>query len=200
MNSRVFSSFILLFVITGGVVGEDDKTIPAFKQETVPRVVRSDIYMVAGESLSAVEASMIKRRPFDQFAYAQWHIDWNYSVLIKPEEYRLTEFDVLVQARLMLPQWDIPDSALKQTKEEWKRFMDAVILHENGHVDIGLQAANEMRKVIASRDWVAADKKALNKAVNAACQDILEKYQKKEIEYDDLTDHRRTQGASLNTE
>ncbi len=163
-------------------------------------VVRKDFYTVEGDSASELLQSMKKRRPFNHNAYTDWHINWNYSFLIKPGKCQLTSFDVNVQVRQTLPRWEKNKKANKEFHDEWSRYINALMTHEKGHSQLGLEAATEMRTVILSQKWSDKNRAALRKKIDAQCETILKKYKTKEIEYDKTTDHGRTQGGRLRKE
>jgi predicted secreted Zn-dependent protease len=178
-------SFLTLFVLLRDTTSQ------------VPSTVRHDFYLIEGASLNDLGESMKTRRPHDHNAYTKWHIDWNYSFRIEPNQWTLDKFDTRVQIRYTFPKWQTTDTPDKNVVTEWERFMNAVTEHEIGHSDLGLAAAAEMNRTMSFSVWQGETRREVKERIDAKCSEILEKYRKLEIEYDKNTDHGKTQGARL---
>jgi predicted secreted Zn-dependent protease len=173
--------------------------IKALAGDEVAKVIRTDYYEVSGTNAEALLASMKEHRPYAHNAYTDWHIDWNYEFLIKSNECVLRSFDTRIQIRYALPKRVGSARADKSLRQEWNRFLAATMVHERGHSDLGIAAAKEMMRVVRSRDWRAADRKALKALVDGECERILKDFHAQEVSYDEKTDHGRTQNARLKT-
>jgi predicted secreted Zn-dependent protease len=59
---------------------------------------------------------------------------------------------VLVGAEILetLPQWDSRERAADDVRREWDRFLAAVEQHEDGHVRIGVAAAEKLGAAISA--------------------------------------------------
>jgi predicted secreted Zn-dependent protease len=96
-----------------------------------------------------------------------------------------------------LPQWEKPQSVNRALVDEWKRYMDAVVAHEEGHMQLALAAAKEIRQAMLSQEWSAVSSEALREKIDVRCQMIVRECEAEQRRYDEATDHGRTQGARL---
>ena len=163
----------------------------------ISSVVRTDYYEVRGATAEALLASLRAHKRFTNYAATEWHIDWNYDYLLKPDECILRSFNVRVLIRYTLPHWVDSENADKALQGEWQRYFGALQLHESGHGGFGLAAGKEMVKLVNSRDWRAADRKELKARLDEECEKTLREFRAREAAYDEKTDHGRTQGARL---
>ncbi len=76
----------------------------------------------------------------------------------------------------------------------WREYLAPLTEHENGHRKHGLDAAREIDRGIGALP-AQANCNALGNAANAFGNEILRKYNERDIDYDRTTDHGRTQGA-----
>ena len=178
----------LIVLPTGSASSVDD---------SIPHTIRHDFYTVEGDTISEILQSLKERAPSEYHAYTEWHINWNYTFCIEPTECQLKTFDLHVDVRYTLPQWEKSDGSSKAVVDEWKRYIDAVVVHEEGHTQLAMDAAKEMLELVQSQNWKAGTKEQLIAKVDKACQNIIDKYRELEIQYDKETDHGRTQGARL---
>ena len=172
-------------------------TVCALADGKVTSVVRTDYYEVSGNDVQALVSSMKKQRYFSHNAYTEWYVDWNYEFLTKPEKCILQSFDTRVQIRYTLPKWVSSKNTGNSLRDEWKRYMAATTLHEQGHSAIGVAAAKEMVRLVNSKKWSAANGKELRALLDKECEAILKQFRDREVRYDVETDHGRTQGARI---
>jgi hypothetical protein len=119
-----------------------------------------------------------------------------------------------------VPEWRKADfnKATAGQKKEWKRFMDALMVHENGHTDETVKHINAIK---AGTDTARADQrikaasatatkasaqeaedeayKLWLAAVNVIMTEMIAEENKLQADYDEKTQHGKTQGAELNT-
>lgn len=72
--------------------------------------------------------------------------------------------------------------------------MTALQLHEDGHKDHGVAAAQEVLSTITNLPAYPSCPE-LETAANTAGKSVIERYNQKDIEYDRVTQHGATQGA-----
>ena len=56
----------------------------------------------------------------------------------------LTDLSVVVEVTTILPRWIDESEASKRLVERWTRYMAALQLHEDGHKEIGVEAARKV--------------------------------------------------------
>jgi predicted secreted Zn-dependent protease len=101
---------------------------------------------------------------------------------------------VSVQVTFTLPQWEPPPAASKELIDQWNAYLDALQQHENGHREIGVAAGQAIYQALGRLpSYDACD--ALERAADAACQQILDQHRQQELDYDQATNHGATQGA-----
>ena len=173
--------------------------LPRATARQLPNSIRTDYYEVHGTTAEALLASMRATQPSTNHASTVWRIDWNFEYLLKPDECILSSFSARVRVRYTLPQWVDSQRADKALQGEWKRYLGALGLHESGHAGFAIAAANEMVRLVNSREWRAPDRKELKARIDEACDKTIREYRAREVAYDEKTDHGRTQGARLKT-
>ena len=189
--------YMICFVLMMSVVAADEESATLLSDRGVPYIARKDYYVVEGDSTPRIIQSMRTRRYFEHNAYTEWYVRWGYSFLTEPDECRLRHFDVRVEIRFTLPQWEKSGNSTKAMSSEWNRYINAVVVHEHGHAQLGLDAGEEMQKRVSSQKWSAPNAKALRKKIDALCEQVVKKYRDREVVYDRKTDHGRIQGARL---
>jgi predicted secreted Zn-dependent protease len=163
----------------------------------LPKIIRTDYYEVRGTNTEALLASMNGNRSSANHASTEWRIDWNYECQQKSDECILRSFTTRARVRYILPQWVDSQRADKALQGEWKRYLGALGIHESGHAGFGIAAANEMVRLVNSREWRAPDQKELKARIDEACNQTVREFRARDVAYDEKTDHGRTQGARL---
>jgi predicted secreted Zn-dependent protease len=79
---------------------------------------------------------------------------------------------------------------------EWDRFIGALWVHERGHAEHGIRAANDIKAKLEGLP-PEANCEAAGARANAAAQEILAQYAGIDVDYDRQTEGGKTQGASL---
>jgi predicted secreted Zn-dependent protease len=97
---------------------------------------------------------------------------------------------VRFHAVVTLPRWRPPPFVGAELVERWARFHDALVVHERGHVDIGLAAARALAAELGDAPRNARDWASVTRAVVAPYLDA-------ERRYDAQTKHGAAQGAVL---
>jgi len=96
--------------------------------------------------------------------------------------------DILYQ----LPKWVDSEQAPADLREAWHRFQKAILVHEDGHrqlIEEEVQAIEQM---------VLAAGPQPNGRLSHDVNILMGTFDKKQIEYDRVTQHGRTQGAVFN--
>ena len=121
----------------------------------------------------------------------RWHADWDYRLSGKC---RLTAASVSVRTVMTLPRWSIPADAPTYVVTRWKRFIEALTLHEDGHVAQGIQTGNEILVALKTVPGAATCKRLVS-VLQRTFERSKELGEARNTEYDRVTDHGRTQGA-----
>ena len=154
-------------------------------------------YDVAGRTTSQLEDAMEQwaalHSPDGFWAGTrfEWDADWDFH---QNGKCRRTAVSVSVRTFMTLPRWSIPANADPSVLTRWKGFMDALTLHEGGHVAIGIGTGNEILEALKKVPRAATCKRLVS-ALRRAFEHAKERGEARNIEYDRVTIHGRTQGA-----
>ena len=80
-------------------------------------------------------------------------------------------------------------------QRQWKIYQTNLIRHEQGHVNIAVQAAHAIDKYIGT--YGASSVEHMRANIDRNTKLILEKYRKYDTSYDKRTRHGMTQGAKF---
>ena len=105
----------------------------------------------------------------------------------------MTQVEVELETIITLPEWSPPESADPELVAAWDRFLEALTLHEEGHKTNGEEAAREARREL--RRVTAPACSLIERGVNDRGHEIIDKYQRRNAEYDEETARGMSQGA-----
>jgi predicted secreted Zn-dependent protease len=197
-TARTIWTFFCCLVLTGTMVAADAPIVIHSLGEAVVTVYRTNYYEVNGTNLAALLRSIDARSPFSPCSdNTDWGVHWDYAFLFKPKECVLRSFDARVDVYFTFPKWVDAERAEESLRREWERSVKASMLHEQGHVKMGVAAAQEMLRRIRPGSWRAANRKDLEARIDRECQKIVDEFYAKSDAYDEQTEHGRTQGTYL---
>lgn len=116
-----------------------------------------------------------------------WSLDWTW-IRQPAEPCVVADVDVHLDIQVELPRWEADPSADSALTAEWERYLDALRVHEEGHVALirGLAARLEPAVTAAGCD-----------EARPAGMAILNEIRSANTAYDDITESGRLQGASF---
>jgi len=127
-------------------------------------------------------------------AYTGWNVKWNYRYRVTDHNCSIGSVSTTLNVEFRLPRWTDYDGGSSALKKKWDEYMGSLRQHENGHKDLGIQAAIEIERSIAGlKPAQTCDN--LAQTANALGRRIISEYAAKEREYDDQTNFGETQGA-----
>jgi predicted secreted Zn-dependent protease len=103
---------------------------------------------------------------------------------------------VTLEVRMILPRWEPPAKTAPGLTATWDEYLAALREHEDGHYRIALRAADEVRAVLGSGS-VARECPLLEKQLNSAANDVLDRTRQRQADYDRDTDSGRAQGTRV---
>lgn len=128
--------------------------------------------------------------------YTHWHIAWKFEFESRGNTCVADNIRVTLEVHMILPRWDPPSDASSSLVALWDRYLTALRFHEDGHYNIALAAADEVRRSLVL-DRTGGDCPALEKRLNSRANDILNRTRQEQAEYDRETDSGRKQGTSI---
>jgi predicted secreted Zn-dependent protease len=152
-------------------------------------------YDVAGASADELRAQLDLHGPTgQQDAYTDWWVQWRYDRVQAANGCELRSLAVTLDVTFTFPRWSPPDDAAPGLRERWEDYLAALRVHEEGHKEIALRAANEIAAALSSLP-ASPSCAELEQAADGTGERILERYRQQELSYDRQTDHGATQGA-----
>lgn len=113
-----------------------------------------------------------------------------------PEGCRLSALAVRVDVTLDLPDWQPAGKTRRPLRARWARMIAALTVHEEGHRDNAVWAANRLYASLSALG-PAADCDAMGKQAQRAMFRVKLRFQLREQAYDRRTGHGVSQGSVL---
>ena len=170
----------------------------AFPKPTVQ--VHYDYYPINGSTVTTLQSQMDEFGPLSQLeqrhyiADVNWHVRWSYDYAMTDRGCAITSAEGSVDVTFRLPWWNVPSGTSGSVVAAWNQFLGALQIHENGHMDHGVAAANTVMQTL-SRFPAHSSCSELIEAANAETREIIQYYNQQDIAYDNMTQHGLTQGA-----
>lgn len=123
-----------------------------------------------------------------------WKVKWDYDYNRGGDACSAAAFRVTVDIIFRLPKWVSNGEAPQQLVDKWNNYMKSLLLHEIGHRDRAVEAANELTRIIAELP-PARTCSELDRAVNSISTARLNKLIADQEEYDAATNHGQSQGC-----
>jgi predicted secreted Zn-dependent protease len=166
-----------------------------------PQISESfDYYDIAGMSESELRRQMDVNGNLwnDGKRYAGmtfWNVRWMTYPRMNKDLCSVDKIDAFVDVKFRMPRWSNNSTAPANVQNWWTWYYDGLLKHENGHRDLGVEAARELQRKIAE---VQPHKtcKELYETANKVGNKVLEKYKQLERDYDARTKHGLDQEAA----
>jgi predicted secreted Zn-dependent protease len=178
---------VLLLVACAGAPAAKSSTgrpLPTLFPVTFPHATVQP-YEVGGATESDIRGQLNARGPNGYDAYTKWTVHWNWPGQ-GTANCRLQDAAVSYEITVTFPRWTPTAPAAPELVAKWNGYLYALSLHENGHVN---NVVSHFPAV------VAAIKGGTCLSAEAAAQAVLQQMRAYDSQYDDNTDHGRTQGA-----
>lgn len=127
-------------------------------------------------------------------AFTSRYYTWNYFSTWNGKNCYSDEIYVTVGIKITLPQWMWYASAQEPLKSKWTHYIDILTLHENGHVAINAQGAEDLyQRLINAGPYSSCP--LLDAALHGITSTFYNDIKLKNEAYDAETSHGKTQGA-----
>jgi predicted secreted Zn-dependent protease len=158
-------------------------------------------YQITGDTAAELVAAMRAKHLVDvagdeAWALTAWNINWNYKWVTAGGSCGISNLTVKVDIVTTLPTWAPPTTADESLIDKWKRFSDALVIHEHGHAQNALDRAAEIAAAMARVDPKPTCD-TLETAADAAGAAIIDYGRQWDVTYDAETRHGVTQGTSF---
>lgn len=159
-------------------------------------------YAVTGPSIAELHRQMRALGPADPVTgkrmqgFAEWSVSWTFGFQERSGACRIADPRVDLTVVITLPQWtgQAPSPRLATS---WQTFVDGLVVHEHGHRDIGIGAANAVQAALESMAPQHGGCAGFADAVNHAAKATLDGFKGADREYDRHTRHGQLQGVEL---
>jgi len=176
--------------------------LPECEPQQDLRVRRSRVtYRVHGSNLEELRESFEPQRYRDASgmawdAYTWWEVRWSYPFIERIGTCALGREQVSVEIRIHLPRWEPPTDADPELVTSWDDYLAALEAHEEGHAQIALAAACEIRNVLRTLK-AQSDCDRMELEADRATQEVIDRYREFEERFDFETNHGASDGAIL---
>lgn len=160
------------------------RPLPTLYPVTFPNAT-VEHYNVSGSTESEIRAQLSARGPGGYDAYTQWYVRWSWPGQ-GTANCRLQDAEASYEVTVTFPRWAPTEQATPELVMKWNGYLYALALHENGHVNNVVSHFPAVAAAIKGSTCLSAE---------AAAQAVLQQMRQYDIQYDDTTDHGRTQGA-----
>jgi predicted secreted Zn-dependent protease len=126
-------------------------------------------------------------------ANTRWNVRWTYPYARNAHGCTTGPVRADVTVKIVLPHWIPVRTGLEA---EWKRFSRALLEHEQGHRDIGVEAAREIAAALARID-AQPTCEALEELADSTGELLLQEARRRDKRYDRKTNHGESQGARM---
>ena len=162
-------------------------------------VVRSDEehYTIFGSTAAELRRAMREAGPAENGrrwdGYTSWNLRWRFRYGMRTGFCRITKVTVEYEPRIVLPRWNAPADAPAMLRAQWNEFARALRTHEEGHRNIGAEAARQILRRIGDVTLPSCTHMAAE--ANRVGHRTLDEFRARQRQYDEETGHGRTQGA-----
>jgi len=194
---------VTIFAAEDGVdvAGVHKEPSPQINSRVVPPVVteKYEYYEIGGDCEQELRSQMRQNgckwndgKKYDSLTSWQW--TWDYGYDRTPQGCRADSFRTTVEIIFRLPKWVRADDVPQALVDKWDIYMNNLIIHENGHRDMAVEAAAELSRTVAGLP-PASSCAELDRIVRELSRERMKKLNADEMKYDETTEHGFTQGA-----
>ena len=163
--------------------------------------IQTSYYSVSGNDSNSLYQSLQQHGPIGEngnrfHAVTRWKANWSYAWREAANRCQLDKVEVSVDIEYLLPELKGLDTKPEKFRNDWNSYFLALFKHEQQHKDYAIQAATELEQELLAINSQQACLTLKNKMADTA-QKVLDKYERKEREFDRVTDHGLKQGIKL---
>lgn len=160
--------------------------------------VTTEYYTIYGVTANELRNQMntkssIKQSGNTYDAYTSWFVNWRFNYNKNNGQCSMTSVKTTVKVNFTLPKWENSNGATVNLKKRWAYYYNALISHENGHKDFGVNAAKEVESRLLALS--AKSCSSLKSKANSLGKKIIDKHVVLEKKYDKNTNHGMKNGA-----
>lgn len=164
-------------------------------------IVREE-YVITGATLDELRLQIKQRGPQPEgehiigYARVTWKFQQTHRLLERKNTCEYADVKMIGKIHVIMPKWDKPSDVTGDVISAWNAFYVALDVHEQGHIDIGLQAAQAIQEALANYPAQPTCDQFVAQS-QARGQQIYKQFDEKSIQYDQQTKNGQTQGVVL---
>lgn len=143
-----------------------------------------------------LQASPVTSEGKKYIGHTDWLLNWHYTTGMQNGLCRIASVKTRVTITYIMPRLGNSPAIPRDVTDKFNGFYARLMAHEEGHADNGVFAAREIESVLARLPG-QAECSSLQSTTQQTANAIIEKYKQKDKDYDRITGHGRTQGATL---
>jgi predicted secreted Zn-dependent protease len=156
-------------------------------------------YTVTGKTIDEIANSLNTQTPIiyqgkKYHANTAWNVKWRFYWQESNNSCQITSVNTSVDVKFTMPKLVTYSSLNTAVKNKWDKYYSALINHENGHKNFGIQAANKIEKAILEMGKKNTCSE-LEKTANNIGYQIIKEDALQEKKYDEITNHGAKDGA-----
>jgi len=125
-----------------------------------------------------------------------WHIEWRACFEQEATRCRIGGVTSTVNVTYTLPKWADRDAAPARLRDRWDRYIAGLTVHEKGHGTVAHDVARDIEaELVGMVSTEGCD--ALNSASVRVVDEVMNRGETRQREYDRATFHGSTQGAQF---
>ncbi len=127
----------------------------------------------------------------------KWNVNWKFKWKKKNGSCQIYTVNTKLTVQYTMPKISDNFPVDSSIRSSFEKYYKALLKHEQGHKNSGLYAARVIEKELKSMG-AFNNCQSLEKAANKKGKEIIERYNKRDKDYDQRTDHGRLEGANIN--
>lgn len=129
------------------------------------------------------------------FGNTKWSLSWRFETTILGGYCGISAVTTIIDVTYTMPRLANSENIDNQTRVAFDSYYSALLNHEKGHADSAILAAREIEDVLMG---LKPERKCsdMHDSANQTANGIIDKYNKRDVEYDLQTNHGETQGVS----
>lgn len=207
----ILTLIIALFISYSALAGEgrteSEKTKLIARNERKNRVLpplhteKYEYYDVCGCCEKDLQCEMmdkaIRWKDGNQYdAITKWKVKWDYAYTRDDRACFTDSFRVDIEIIFHLPKWVCDGHAPQALTAKWDSYIKNLTLHEKGHRDKALKAAEDFTRAVAEMA-PAGSCSELDRKVQKLCSERMEQLDEEQQEYDTATQNGHVHGISF---
>jgi predicted secreted Zn-dependent protease len=152
-------------------------------------------YEIYSKDWAGMRNEIDQKGPKGFHGFANWKVSYNYRYNTSAGgQCSITSLVPQFEGEILLPHW-VPGPDVSATqRQQWDRFIAALKVHEDGHIDHGTKLSAALAQLSGMQAPSCGEAES---QVKKRADELIQRYSAMDAEYDRDTNHGATQGASL---